>query len=217
MSGTMHPVRPRLETGDRLTRAEFHARYCARPDIRRAELVGGIVHVASPERYDVHGDQQTIVVAWLATYAARTAGVKSGISASIFLDDESEVQPDAFLFREPPPGPGAVRRRADHYLEGAPQLMVEVAASSAPYDLNEKMALYQRAGVREYIVWEVLVGRIHWFRLRDGAYSRLEPDEHGVIESEEFPGLRLHVAKMLANDLAGVLDELQPDRGRPRA
>jgi Uma2 family endonuclease len=208
MTGTVHPARPRLETGDRLTRAEFHARYCARPDIKRAELVGGIVHVASPERFNVHGDQQTMVVVWLGAYAARTPGVKSGISASIFVDDESEVQPDAFLFRQPPPDPGAAQVRPDHYLEGTPQLMVEVAANSARYDLTDKLALYQRAGVRKYIVWVVLAGRIHWFHLRGGAYARLEPDERGVIESEEFPGLRLHVANMLAGDLAGVLDEL---------
>jgi Uma2 family endonuclease len=170
--------------------------------------------VASPERYNVHGDQQTIVVVWLGTYAARTPGVKSGISASIFLDDQSEVQPDGFLFREPPPAPGAVRRRPDQYLEGAPQLMVEVAASSAHYDLTDKFALYERAGVREYIVWEVLAERIHWFRLRDGVYTRLEPDERGVIESEEFPGLRLHVPTMLAGDLAGVLDELRAGGGQ---
>ena len=215
MTGTVHPVRPRLETGDRLTRAEFHARYCARPDIKRAELVGGFVHVASPERYRVHNDQQIIVIVWLRMYAARNPDVKAGGSATIFLDDESEVQPDAFLFREPPPGPGAAQQTEDHYIEGAPQLMVEVAAGSAQYDLTDKLALYQRTGVREYIVWEVLAGRIHWFHLSGGAYARLEPDERGVIESEEFPGLRLHVAKMLAGDLAGVLDELRPDRVRP--
>ena len=28
-----------LESGDRLTREEFHHRYCARPDIKKAELI----------------------------------------------------------------------------------------------------------------------------------------------------------------------------------
>ena len=49
---------------------------------------------------------------------------------------------------------------------------------------------------------------IDWFRLRGGRYVRLEPDAHGLIHSEVFPGLRLAVAKMLAGDSAGVIAEL---------
>src|SRR3712207_6959307 len=35
---TAPDIRPELESGDRLTREEFHERYCRRPDIRKAEL-----------------------------------------------------------------------------------------------------------------------------------------------------------------------------------
>jgi Uma2 family endonuclease len=63
--------------------------------------------------------------------------------------------------------------------------------------------------VREYVVWRALDGAIDWFRLREGAYQRVEPDASGVIESATFPGLRLHVGRMLAGDLAGVLAELE--------
>ena len=90
----------------------------------------------------------------------------------------------------------------------APQLVVEVAASSVSYDLYEEKEAYRRNGVREYVVWRVLDRAIDWFELRDGAYVLREPNAEGIVESEQFPGLRLSVPSMLAGDAAGVLAAL---------
>jgi Uma2 family endonuclease len=90
----------------------------------------------------------------------------------------------------------------------------QVAASSASYDLHDKLCAYRRNGVREYVVWRVLDGSIDWFCLRDGDYVRVKPDAEGIIESEVFPGLRLHIAKMLTGDGAGVLAELAREAPR---
>jgi hypothetical protein len=87
-----------LESGDRLSRQEFHRRYCLRPDIRKAELVQGVVYVASPTRITVHGRQHRQVTGWLDEYVFRTPGVDSGIDSTIYLSDEDEVVPDACLF-----------------------------------------------------------------------------------------------------------------------
>jgi hypothetical protein len=43
-----------LEAGDHLTREEFHRRYLARPDIKKAERINGVVYVPSPVRIDWH-------------------------------------------------------------------------------------------------------------------------------------------------------------------
>lgn len=193
-----------LESGDRLTRAEFHRRYCERPDIRRAELVNGVVYVASPTRFEVHGKQHGALSAWAGTYAFHTPGVRFGDNATVFLTDDGEVQPDVLLFRELRAST-SVRLTPDGYLEGAPEFVAEVAASSASYDLHDKMEMYRRAGVLEYVVWRVFDGALDWFELRDGAYVRREPDADGVIESRVFPGLRLPVGALLAGDYAAVL------------
>jgi Uma2 family endonuclease len=95
-------------------------------------------------------------------------------------------------------------------LEGAPQLIVEIAASSAAYDLHEKKEAYRRNGVREYLVWRVLDRTIDWFDLREGTYVPRIPDDDGLIESEQFSGLRLNVSSLLAGDAAGVLAALRP-------
>jgi len=193
-----------LESGDRLTRAEFHRRYCARPDIKRAELVEGVVYVGSPVSR-AHGGPHGQVVVWLGTYASRRPGLEVLDNTTVILDDDNEVQPDAILWREEPGGP---RVTEDGYLEGPPQFVVEIAVSSASYDLHDKMRAYRRNRVREYVVWRVLDEAIDWFQLVDGEYQRVVPDERGIIESNVFPELRLHVGKMLAGDLAGVLAEL---------
>jgi Uma2 family endonuclease len=197
---------PVLESGDRLSRAEFHQRYCQRPDLKKAELVEGVVYVASPVRRPQHGRPHSQMVGWVVTYAAKTPGVDYADNATVLLDPDNELQPDVMLWREAPDGP---RLNDQGYLEGAPQLVIEVAASSASYDLHDKLRAYERNRVQEYIVWRVLNQRIDWFRWQEGRFVPVEPDPNGVIESTAFPGLRLHVAKMLAGDLAGVLAELE--------
>jgi len=154
-----------------------------------------------------HGNLHASAVGWLGTFVAHTPEVAIADNATVFLDDESEVQPDAFLFWKRPDASGLHVTVAD-YLEGTPELVMEIAASSASYDLHDKLEAYRRAGLPEYVVWQIYEARIVWFRLRDGVYERVEPDANGVIESASFPGLRLHVGKMLAGDLAGMLAEL---------
>jgi Uma2 family endonuclease len=124
-----------LESGDRLTREEFHRRYCARPDLKRAELVEGVVYVSSPVRVSRHGEPNGRMVVWLGTYVALHPESRFANDATVRLDTRNEVQPDALLFREIPGGPAI---SDDDYLDGAPQLVVEIAASSASYDLHDK-------------------------------------------------------------------------------
>ncbi|MGD9891933.1 MAG: Uma2 family endonuclease [Dehalococcoidia bacterium] len=206
MAATVTPHVP-LESGDRLTRAEFHRRYCARPDIKRAELVEGVVYVASPTRFGVHGKQHGAMTGLLFAYVARTPGVQMANNATVFLDTDNELQPDVCLFRGVAP-PGGARVTEEGYIEGAPQLVVEIAASSASYDMHDKLRAYRRAGVPEYVVWQVLEHEIIWFRLHEGEYVRVQPDARGVIESTTFPGLRLAMSAMLAGDFAAVLAAL---------
>lgn len=151
-------------------------------------------------------------MAWLGFCTARHPDLMLLDNASVFLDAENEVQPDACLLRVAAGGP---RITEGGYVEGAPQLVVEIAASSASYDLHDKMRAYQRTGFQESIVWRVLEGMIDWYGLRDGQYVWVEPDQDGVNESEVFPGLALDLPRMLAGDLAGVLAQLER-RSRPR-
>ena len=199
---------PPLTSGDRLTRREFERRYQAMPEHFRAELIEEVVYVASPVRYASHGAPHLHIATWLGVYCAATPGVSVADNTTVRLDPFNEVQPDAFLRLEPEVG-GRSRVTPDDYIEGPPELIVEVAASSAAYDLYEKKRIYQRNGVQEYLVWQVYEQHLDWFSLRADEYEPLLPDAESVVRSEIFPGLHLHVPALLAGDLARVLATIQ--------
>jgi Uma2 family endonuclease len=194
-----------LESGDRLTRAEFERRYAAMPQIKRAELIEGEVHMPSPVHHVSHGQPHAHLIGWLVAYCAATPGVDLGDNVTVRLDQINEVQPDALLRLER----GQSRLSEDDYIEGAPELIAEVASSSAAIDLHRKLRVYLRNGVQEYLVWRTLDEQADWFELREGEYAPLEADARGVVRSRVFPGLWLAVQPLLAGDLAAVLAELQ--------
>ena len=210
---TSHPFEepiPALENGDRLTRCEFEHRYAARPDIKKAELIEGIVYMPSPVRLTGHAVPHSMIQGVLLVYAAHMPGVSVADNATIRLDLDNEPQPDVLLRIEEEAG-GQSRVSDDDYLEGAPELIVEVAASSASIDMHAKRNVYRRNGVREYIVWRTREKRIDWFELVDGEYRPLPGDRAGVLRSHAFPGLRLAVRALLEGELAEALAEL--DKG----
>lgn len=192
-----------LESGDRLTSAEFERRYSMRPDIKRADLIEGVVYVASPMRLESHGEPQRFVSGWLAAYQAFHPEARGADGATVRLDPDNNVQPDAILLRRS----GQARHTEDDYLEGAPEFVFEIAASSVSVDLGPKLRAYRRNGVREYVVWQMYENRLDWFELNeDGEYVQRQPATDGTIASHIFPGLTLNVAALLRRDLAALLE-----------
>src|SRR6476659_3610409 len=118
---------PPLEPGDRLTREEFERRYDAMPNLKKAELIEGVVYMPSPGRQRRHSRPHSHLIGWLIQYAAATTGVETGDNSTVRLDDDNEPQPDALLFIDPARG-GQARVGDDDYIEGAPELVAEVAA-----------------------------------------------------------------------------------------
>ncbi|AXY67980.1 Uma2 family endonuclease [Thermosynechococcus sichuanensis E542] len=208
-----YPVKlPPLENGDRLTRDEFERRYAAMPHLKKAELIEGIVYVASPLRYRSHSQPHLFLITWLGTYCAATPGVEAADAPTIRLDGDNEPQPDAILRLS---HGGRSRITADDYIEGAPELVVEIAASSAAYDLHDKLKVYRRNGVQEYLVWCTYDRQIYWFSLEAGEYQPLTADAEGMIRSRQFPGLWLAPEALLAHDLGRVLQVLQQGIATP--
>jgi Uma2 family endonuclease len=194
-----------LEPGDCMTREEFHRRYLANPRIKKAELIDGVVYVPSPLRGDYHGEPHGLVMFWLGYYVMLVPDLHCMDNTTLLLDGGVEVQPDAMLWQ---PRTGGPYLNDDGYVEGPPQLIVEVANSSVSYDLHQKKEAFRRNGVAEYVVWRVRDEAIDWFRLVDGQYIAIEPDAEGVVESEQFPGLRLHILSMLDGNRATLVGRM---------
>lgn len=201
---------PPLRPGDHLTRPEFARRLEALPPdtAAKAELVNGVVYMMLSIRAEHHGYPAGLLVTWLNVYAAATPGVRAYTEATLRLDLDNELRPDALLRIEAACG-GQSRITDDDYISGPPELVVEVAASSAAYDLHGKKDVYRRHGVHEYVVWQTHEQRLDWFVLEDGAYLRLDADEDSVLQSRVFPGLHLHTDALLDDRLADVLDAAQ--------
>lgn len=205
---------PPLEPGDRLTRDEFERRYDAMPGLKKAELIEGVVYMPSPVRVRRHGLPHSDFVTWAGVYRAGTPGVLAADKTTIRLDMDNEPQPDALLMIEPERG-GQARISADDYIENSPEWVGEISGSSVSFDLNTKLHVYRRNGVREYVVWRVDDRHVDWFVLQGGEFQRLAPDEDGVLRSRVFPGLWLDAAALVRGDMARVLAVVQAGLASP--
>jgi len=203
---------PPLVSGDRLTRDEFERRYRASPGIR-AELIEGTVIVASPVSETWHGMPHVLLSTWIGVYFASTPGVLVGDNSTVRLDLDNEPQPDLYVRIHPDAG-GQTTTSDESYTVGAPELVAEVAASSASIDLHAKLDAYRRNGVREYIVWRTYDEALDWRVLRGSSFEPLATSD-GVYKSEVFPGLWLDAAALQRRDMAQVLAVLQQGLASP--
>jgi hypothetical protein len=59
------------------------------------------------------------------------------------------------------------------------------------------------------LVWQTQDREIDWFRLVEGQYLKMTPNENGRLRSQVFPGLDLDVAAALKCDKARLIAGLQ--------
>ena len=195
-TAALPPEERELHTGDRMNREEFHRIYERTPEHFRAELIGGVVYVASPLRIR-HGTNHLPLGSVFFAYESGTLGTQSGDDTTVLLGDEGEPQPDLYL-RILPENGGQSRTTADDYVEGAPELIAEIAHSSRAIDLHGKRDDYSRYGVREYLVLCLRERQLRWFDL--AANRELQPDADGVFRMRVFPGLWIDGAALVARD-----------------
>ncbi|HEY7327933.1 MAG TPA: Uma2 family endonuclease [Gemmataceae bacterium] len=204
---------PPLENGDRLDQKTFHARYEAMPEHCRAELIGGIVYMPSPQKIP-HSKAQQLVVRWLDEYAEATPGTEALLNNTQILGPDSEPEPDACLFVTPEFG-GRVYADKNDYLHGAPELIVEVSSSTESIDLHLKKQDYQQAGVSEYVVLALRMQQVFWFIRQRGKYKEAPLPADGIFRSRVFPGLWLDAESMLRCHRQGVLAALKDGLATP--
>ncbi len=195
---------------------EFFWRYSLRPDIKHAELIDGVVYVASPVNPQKHGRPHFRLITKLGVYAEATPGVVGADNSTVRLREDtpdgmtSQPQPDAMLYWDNDHG-GNAEIDEEGWLLSAPELVAEVSYSSRSYDLFAKKDLYRRIGVREYICWQVEERQIDWWQLVDGQFVDIEPDGAGAIHSLVFSGLSLDIPDLLARTPVKKLP--RPPRG----
>ncbi len=104
---TVEETTPPLVEGQRLTREEFLRRWEAMPDLKRAELLGGVVYMPSPLSA-AHGQSDGRILSLLGYYAMSTPGCNFIPNATWFLLEDAP-QPDGR-----PAAPAGVWRENPH-------------------------------------------------------------------------------------------------------
>lgn len=204
--GVQLPMPP-LEPGDHLDQKTFHERYEAMPDNVKAELIGGVVYMPAALRRK-HGRYCSLLIHWLYTYEDATPGVEVYDNATTIMGEESEPQPDVAMLIRPDCG-GQMAFTHDDYLQGAPELAVEVASSTESYDLHAKKADYELAGAREYLVVALRQKKVFWFVNRDGKFEEQTSDANDRLTSSVFPGLWLDPAALIELNSQAVIATLR--------
>ena len=133
---TIQQVVPLLEPGYFLTRAEFLRRWEAMPNLKRAELIAGVVYMPSPLSL-AHGASDIDVAGWLAVYKAYTPGCEALSNATWLMGEDDSPQPDTAL--RVLPEFGGQSRTEGPYAAGAPEFLAEICPSSVAYDLHQKL------------------------------------------------------------------------------
>ena len=208
---TVEEVVP-LVAGDFLSRDEFLHRWEAMPQLKRAELIRGVVYMPSPVSRP-HGSMETNVAAWLGLYKAYTPGCEAGNNMTWLMLEEESPQPDTSLWVLPESG-GQSRSKGE-YASGAPEFLVEVCLSRTAYDLHQKLEVYEEAGVQEYLAVLMRERQVRWHRLSRRRFKVVPAPADGIYCSAVFPGLWLDAAALLAGDLARVVTVLQQGIAAP--
>ena len=196
-------AQPPLQSGDRLSTHDFLRRYDAMPACKKAELINGVVFMGSPVS-SPHAQPDGFLHGLLGMFALARPGIVFEPNVTVIFNARDTIQPDGILRQiSGPCQPGD-----DQLLHGPPELVAETALSSAAYDLHQKREVCLRAGVAEYLVWDVHANRLHWWALVEDDYQPL-PRVDGVAESRVFPGLKLHLDAMEGNDRPRALQTLQ--------
>ena len=184
------------------------------PEIKKAELIQSKVYMGSPVSSTRHAEPDNLIQGLLFYYAQSVQGVIAATNATVRLGPDDVIQPDALLRKTPEAG-GRCRPDPKGCLVGPPELVVEIAATSASIDLHEKRDSCRRSGVQEYLVWETGGAVFHWWQLVEDDYVPIE-EAGGILGSVVFPGLRLHVPSLLARDARRALRELASGSGLPK-
>ena len=99
------------------------------PDLKKAELIDGVVYMPSPVLFDDHARPHVDMGTWLGYYRAFTPGVLAGDNGTVRLNPKNRPQPDLMLIIRAEHG-GATTL-TDGYVTGPPEHVDAIAASGA--------------------------------------------------------------------------------------
>jgi Uma2 family endonuclease len=182
------------------------------PDGQKADLVNGVIYVASPENLGANS-----LFLWLAGLLddyvqAKDLGWVFGSRVAFRLGDKNAPEPDiGFVAR------GQEQRLRTGFVDGPPDLAVEIVSpESVDRDYERKRRQYEQAGVREYWIVDEMESQVVLLRLgARGKFREIRP-RRGVLLSEVVTGFWLRPEWLWRSPRPKKLDVLQQILAGPR-
>lgn len=162
--------------------------YAKWPEDERWEIIAGEAYAMTPAPSIRHQRISRHLISLFDRFFQGRECEPFEAPTDVVFDQQNVVQPDLLVVCDQ-------NKITEKNIQGAPDLVVEIISpATALKDRREKKALYERFGVREYLIVypaEELVGR---FVMSDGSYGVEEVfgwDE--VLLLAIFPELRLNL------------------------
>ena len=188
--------------------------YCLVPDGQKADLIDGVIHMASPDSARANDLTGFVYRLFQDFLEARGIGGKAFFSRfACRLGDFHAPEPDVVYVR-----PERVGLVEEGGLRGGPDIAVEVVSRESRHrDYDDKRRLYEEAGIPEYWIIDPIQKRVEFLVLEESRYRLAPLEENRLFRSRALPGFWIDVDWLLADPLPPASRCLQAILGEPRA
>ena len=172
--------------------------YKSWPDEERWEIIDGEAYNMTPAPTVRH---QRISANLFSIFTAYFKGKQCRpfyAPMDVVLDDFNVVQPDLLVICDP-------NKITEANIQGSPDLVVEILSPSTKLkDKREKKALYERFGVREYLIVYPEDEMVEQYRLLDVRYVSDVFNWDQILSLFAFPDLELQLCDVFEKDMAKI-------------
>ena len=158
----------------------------------KQELIDGVIIKAQAAPNERHHDIALALVFKLSEFIKKKGGNCKPFIApfDVVLDEHQVVQPDVFVVCDP-------SKRDGKRINGAPDMTVEIVSSNIRDDMNRKLLLYRKYGVREYWIIDPLHNTTFVYKFSEGdvyaVYEFDEPVPVGIFGGE----LEINISELI--------------------
>ena len=145
----------------------------------RWELIEGIPYAMAPAPGITHQRVSQRIAAQLETALADCAACMALLPVDWRIDEATVVQPDHVVVCDRP---------LREYLTRPPTLVVEILSpATAIKDRETKLRIYEREGVRWYLLVDPQLRQVKVFHWHEGRYAKWADEETGTVELDLGP------------------------------
>jgi Uma2 family endonuclease len=178
-------------------------------DGQKADLLDGVIYMASPDNTDANAVNGWLYALMLLFVQGKKLGWVYVSRVAFLLDEFNAPEPDIGFISTERLDAGERGR-----VLGEPDLAVEVVSpDSEDRDYVQKRAKYEQAGVREYWIVDELKQKVTLLRLGPNGKYRQSRPKKGILVSKVLPGFWLRPEWLWQTPLPDVEDVLREIRG----